>query len=77
MSNNKLPYLVADVKTRKRIRFKEKDIEDIKKGSTVTISELDHPKDVKLWSGRGIFQISPKYFDINNPVRIIRKHDRV
>jgi hypothetical protein len=72
MTQEDLGFLVAEVKVKKTIKFaKEEGREPIKRGSIATVSALDHPTDVKLWPG-GTYQISPEYFDLKKPVRIIR-----
>lgn len=74
MDSKTLGFVVAEVKVKKTIKFaKEDNKASIKKGTTVTISSFDHPTDVKMWGPRFTWQISPEYFDIKNPIRIIKK----
>ncbi len=69
MDAKELGFVVAEVRVVEELVFKDR--EPIKKGTIVTISSLNHPTDVKLWNG-GTWQVDPSYFDIKNPVRIIR-----
>ena len=72
MDSKTLGFIVAEVKVKKTIKFAKEDNQStIKIGRTVTISSLDHPTDVKLWGPSYQWQISPEYFDIKNPTRII------
>ena len=76
MDSKTLGFIVAEVKVKKTIKFAKKDNQSpIKIGTIVTISELNHPTDVKLWgAGTGyIWQVSSNYFDIKNPVQIIKQ----
>ena len=68
MTTEELGFMVAEVKVIKEV---ELDNRILPVGSIATVSILDHPTDVKLWAN-GQYQASPDYFDLKNPVKIIR-----
>ncbi len=72
MDSKTLGFIVAEVKVKKTIKFAQEDNQSsIKIGTVVTVSSLDHPGDIKMWGPSYQWQISPEYFDIKNPIRII------